>query len=71
MTSLFGGTEECPPDARNGVAELFEYDTEGVSGLMEEAGLPLSDEMAEMRLSHEEDLFKVSSSLPSGEGVTS
>ena len=71
LTSLFGGNEEGPPDSRNGVAEVFENDTEGVSGLIEDAGLPLNDEMIEIRFNHEEDLFKVSSSLLSVEGDAS
>ena len=71
LTSLFGGNEEGPPEPRNGVAEVFENDIEGVSGLTEDAGLPLNDEMTEMRFNHEDDLFKVSSSLLSVEGDSS
>ena len=36
------------------MAELFEKDIEGVSGLMDDTGLPLNDEMVEMRFSHED-----------------
>lgn len=70
LTSLFGAGAEDAPDPRNGVAELFENDTEGVVGLMDEAGLALTDEMAEMRFSHE-DLFELSKSLLSAEGDAS
>lgn len=71
LTSLFGGSVEGPPDARNGVAELFENDTEGVVGLTDDEGLPFNDEMVEMRFSHEDDLFKFSKSLFSAEGDAS
>jgi hypothetical protein len=71
LTSLFGGNAEGPPGPRNGVAELFENDTEGVVGLMEDAVLPLNDEIVEMRFSHEEGLFKLSRSLLSTEGDAS
>jgi hypothetical protein len=70
LTSLFGGGADGTPDPRNGVAELFENDTEGVVGLMDEAGLALNDEIVEMRFSHE-DLFKLSKSLLSAEGNAS
>ena len=71
LTSLFGGSVEGPPDAKNGVAELFENDTEGVVGLRDDERLPFNDDMVEMRFSHEDDLFKFSKSLLSAEGDAS
>lgn len=70
LTSLFGGSTERPPDARTGLVELFDNDTEGVMGLTDGAGLLLNDEMVEMRFSHE-DRFKLSKSLLSVEGDAS
>jgi hypothetical protein len=67
---LFGGSAEGLADPRKSVAELFENDTEDVVGLMEDPGLPLNDEMVEMRFSHE-DLFKLSRSLLSTVGDVS
>ena len=62
---------EGPPDPRNGVAEWLENETEGVVGLMEDTGLPLTDEMVGMRFNQEEGLFMSSRLLLSTEGDAS
>lgn len=53
------------------MAELLENDTEGVAGPIEDAGLPLRDDMVEMRFNHEEGLFRSSRSWLSTEGDAS
>ena len=62
LTSLFGGSECGAPDGKNGVPEVLDSDTEGVVGLIDEAGLPFKDDMVEIRFSHEDDGRRLSQS---------
>ncbi len=66
MTSLFGGNECGAPDGKNDVPDVFDRDTEGVVGLIDDTGLPFKDDMVEIRFSHEDDGRRLS---PSGGSV--
>jgi hypothetical protein len=66
LTSLFGANDEVEATrGRTGVAEVWESVTDGVVGLIEEAGLPLSDDIVDILLSHDRVLIlSGSSTLP-------
>ena len=57
--------------ARIGVAEMFEKETEGVSGHDDDVGLSVMEdvEMVDTRLSHNEDLLTIPVAPPSDASV--